>query len=84
MKQEKATICDNLRQSATIPEDIVFIRSLITGKAITIPGLTIGNEATEHLTNSEAIQSTMETINKTISKFREAKMSTKLKEYQKF
>ena len=55
---------------------------LVTGKAVTLPGLTTGNEATESMTDSEAIQRTMETLNRITSEFREADMRRKLKECQ--
>ena len=42
---------------------------LVTWKAVTISGLTMGTEATESIADSEVVQITMETINKTISKF---------------
>ena len=35
---------------------------LMTGKAVSIPGLTTGNEATESMTDLEAVQRTMEMI----------------------
>ena len=38
---------------------------LMTGKAVTLPGLTTGNEATESMTDSEAVQRTMENLAKT-------------------
>ena len=42
---------------------------LVTGKAVTMPGLTTGNEATESLTDCEAVQRTMEILTKTASEF---------------
>ena len=39
---------------------------LVTDKAFTIPGLTAGNEATESLPDSEAVQLTLEEITKII------------------
>ena len=55
---------------------------LVTGKAVTLPGLTTGNVATESLTDCEAVQRTMEVLTKTTSEFREADMRRKLKECQ--
>ena len=55
---------------------------LVTGKAVTLPGLTTGNEATESMTDSEAVQRTMELLSKTTQEFREAEMKKKLKECQ--
>ena len=55
---------------------------LVTGKAVTLPGLTTENEATESMTDSEAVQRTMELLSKTTQEFREAEMKKKLKECQ--
>ena len=55
---------------------------LVTGKAVTLPSLTTGNEATESLTDCEAVQRMMEILTKTTSKIREADMRRKLKECQ--
>ena len=55
---------------------------LVTGKAVTLPGLTIGNKATESMTDCEAVQKTRETIKKTTSEFCEAEMSKKQKDCQ--
>ena len=55
---------------------------LVTGKAVTLPGLTTGNKATESLTDSEAVQKTMELLAQTTHEFREADMRKKLKECQ--
>ena len=55
---------------------------LVTGKAVKLPGLTTGNIATESMTDSEAVQRTMELLNKTTQEFREAEMRKKLKDCQ--
>ena len=55
----------------------------MTGKAVSIPGLTAGNEATESMTDAEAVQRTMENLTETISEFREADKQKKLKECQR-
>ena len=55
----------------------------MTGKAVSIPGLTAGNEATESMTDAEAVQRTMENLTKTISEFQEADKQKKLKECQR-
>ena len=49
---------------------------------MTLPSLTTGNEATESLTDSEAVQRTMELLAQTTHEFREADMRKKLKECQ--
>ena len=55
---------------------------LATGKAVTIPGLTMGSVATESMTDAEAVKKIMETLTRTISEFRETDMKRKLKECQ--
>ena len=55
---------------------------LVTGKAVTLPGLTTGNVATESMTDSEAVQRTLENLTKIVAEFREADMRWKLKECQ--
>ena len=45
------------------------LMQLVTGKAVTIPGLMMGNEATESVTDAEAVKKIMERITKTISEF---------------
>ena len=57
---------------------------LVTGKAVTIPELTTGNLATESMTDSEAVQKTMENLTRIIAEFREADMCQTLKACQKF
>ena len=55
---------------------------LVTVKAITLPGLTTGNMDTESMTDAEAMQKTIERIQKTVSMFREADMRKKLRDCQ--
>ena len=55
---------------------------LVTGKKVTLPGLTTGNKATESSTDSEAVQKTMELLAKTTSEFSEVGMRKKLNECQ--
>ena len=55
----------------------------MTGKAVTLPGLTCGNVATESMTDSEAVQRTLENLMKIMSEFREANMRRKLNNCQK-
>ena len=56
--------------------------TLVTGKAVTIPGLTMGNEGSESVTDLEAVRRIMETIHKVTKEFREAETKVKLKECQ--
>merc|ERR1712114_113854 len=56
--------------------------TLVTGKAVHIPGLTIKTVASESPTDAEAVRRIMETITKTTMEFREAEMKKKLKDCQ--
>ena len=53
---------------------------LATGKAVTIPGLTTGNVATESVTEAEAVKNTIDRMRKLVEEFRTADMNKKLKE----
>ena len=55
---------------------------LVTGKAVTLPGLTTGNVATESMSDSEVVQRTLENLTKIVAEFHEANMRWKLKECQ--
>merc|ERR1712115_421865 len=55
---------------------------LVIGKAVNIPGLTMGNEGSESLTDAEAVNRIMETRHKVTKKFREAETRKKLKDCQ--
>ena len=52
---------------------------LVTGKSVNIPGVTVGNEATESLFDCEAVQKIMERHQEFIKRFREQEYSDKLK-----
>ena len=55
---------------------------LVTGQAVMIPGLTTGNVATESMTDSKAVQRTMENLMQITSEFRESDMRKNLKDCQ--
>ena len=80
MEEEKVPLSDSLVKAATwkhktsINQLGFSLLQLVTGKAVTIPSLTIGNVATERMTDSEAVQRTMENITKIVSKFRKSDM----------
>ena len=44
--------------------------TLVTGKAVSIPGLTMGNEGNESVMDAEAVRRIMETIHKVTREFR--------------
>ena len=52
---------------------------LATGKAVSLPGLTMGNIATESVSEAECVKRIMERLSKTVSEFREIDMKRKLK-----
>ena len=56
--------------------------TLVTGKAVNIPGLTMNTVASESPTDAESVRRILETIQKTTMEFREAEMKTKLKDCQ--
>ena len=49
---------------------------------MTLPGLTMGNVASESATDAEAVRMILETMNKTTKEFREAEMQGQFKECQ--
>ena len=51
-------------------------------QAVSIPGLTMGNEGSESLTDAEAVNRIMETIHRVTKEFREAETKAKLKDCQ--
>ena len=56
---------------------------LATGKAVTIPGLTMGNVATDSSCDAESVKRIMERHSKMITDFREVDMRNKLKDCQR-
>ena len=55
---------------------------LVTGKSVTLPGITTGNTGTESMTDSEAVQRMIERLSWMVSEFCEADMQRKLQECQ--
>ena len=88
MEERKTTLSDSLVKAAAWTHNTSINKidysplQLVTGKSVTLPGLTTGNVSTESMTDCEAVQRTMENLNRTVSQFREADMKRKLKEYQ--
>ena len=80
MEEKKVPLSDSLIKAAAWTHNTSVNKlgysplQLVIGKAVTIPGLTTGNTATESMTDSEAVQRTMENLTQVISKFREADM----------
>ena len=50
--------------------------SLVTGKAVTFPGISTGNIATESMFDSEAVKKVMERHHEVMKEFREVEYST--------
>lgn len=88
MEEKKTTLSDSLIKAAAWTHNTSINKlsyspfQLVTSKSVTLPGLTTGNVSTESMTNYEAVQQTLETLNKTVSEFCEADMRRKLKECQ--
>ena len=88
MEERKTALTDSLVKAAAWTHNTSVNKlgysplQLVTGKSVTLPGLTTGNAGTESMTDCEAVQRTMENLSKTVSEFREADMKKKLKECQ--
>ena len=88
MEEKKTPLTDALVKAAAWTHNTSVNKlgysplQLVTGKAVTLPGLTTGNEASESMTDSEAVQRTIENLTRMVSEFREADMRKKLKECQ--
>ena len=86
LEEKKTALNDSLVKAAALTHNTLINKlgytplQLVTGKAVTLPGLTTGNKATESSTDSEAVQKTMELLAKTNSEFREEDMRKKLNE----
>ena len=88
MDEKKVPLSDSLVKAAAWTHNTSVNKlgycplQLVTGKAVTLPGLTTGNVATESLTDAEAVQKTIENIAKIIAQFHETEMRQKLKDFQ--
>ena len=88
MEEKKTALNDSLVKAAAWTHNTSVNKlgytplQLVTGKSVTLPGLTTGNEATESMTDCEAVQRTLETLTRITSEFCEADMRRKLKECQ--
>ena len=75
LEEKKTSLSDSLVKEAVGTQNTLVNKlgytplQLVTGKAVSLPGLTMGNVATESMTDSEAVQQTLELLNKTISEF---------------
>ena len=88
MEEKKSALTDSLVKAAAWTHNTSVNKlgyspmQLMTGKSVTLPGLTTGNIATESMTDCEAVQRTLENLTKTVSEFREAEVKKELKACQ--
>ena len=88
MEEKKTALTDSLVKAAAWMHNTSINKlgytplQLVTGKSVTLPGLTISNEGTESLTDCEAVQKTLETLDKITAKFHEAEMRKNLNDSQ--
>ena len=88
MEEHKVQLNDSLVKAAAWTQNTSVNKlgysplQLATGQAVTIPGLTTGNEARESMTYSEAVWRTIENLIRITSEFRESDMRKKLKDCQ--
>ena len=88
MEEKKTPLNDSLVKAAAWTHNTSVNKlgytplQVITGKLVTLLGLTKGNESTESILEYEAVQRTLETLNKITAEFWEAEMRKKLKDYQ--
>ena len=73
MEEKKIALTDSLVKAAAWTHNTSVNKlgysplQLVTGKSVTLPGLTTGNAGTESMTDCEAVQRTMENLNITVS-----------------
>ena len=83
MEEKKTVLTDSLVKAAAWTHNTSVNKlgysplQLVTGKSVTLPRLTTGNTGTESMTDCEAVQRTMENLNKTVAEFREGDMKRK-------
>ena len=88
MEEHKAPLTDSLIKAAAWTHNTSVNKlgysplQLVTGQAVSIPGLTTGNEATESVMDSKSVQRTMWNLMRITSEFRELDMRRKLKDCQ--
>ena len=69
MEEKNTPLNDSLVKAAAWTHNISVTKlgytplHLVTGKSVTLPGLTIGNESTESISDCEAVQRALETLN---------------------
>ena len=90
MEEKKVPLSDSLVKAAAWTHKTLVNKlgycplHLVTGKAVTLPGLTTGNVATQSMSHAKAVQKTVENLTRIISEFCETDMHQKLKDCQGF
>ena len=75
MEEKKTALTDSLFNAAAWTHNTSNNKlgysplQLVTGKSVSLPGLTTGNMGTESMTDFMAFQRTMENLNKTVAEF---------------
>ena len=88
MEEHKTPLDDSLVKAAAWTHNTSVNRlgysplQLVTGQAVTLPGLTTDNVATESMSFSEAVRRTIENLMRITSEFRESDLRKKLKDCQ--
>ena len=84
MEENKTPLNDSLVKAAAWTHNTSVNKlgytplQLVTGKSVNLPGLTTGYQSTVSILDFEAVQRTLETLNKITAEFREAEMRKKL------
>ena len=86
MEEKKVMLNDTLVKAASWAHNTNINKlgylQRVTGKSCNLPGLILGSEASQSVSDTEAVQKVMERILKTTAEFREADMWMKLKDCQ--
>ena len=75
MEEKKTPLNDSLVKAAAWTHKISVTKlgytplNWLKGKSVTLPRLTTGNESTESISDCEAVQRTLETLNKITAEF---------------
>ena len=86
MEEKKVVLTDSLVKAASWTHNNNVNKlgyTLVIGKTCNLPGLIIGNVASESVSDTEAMQKDMEMILETATEFRDRDMCLKLKDCQK-
>ena len=88
MEEQKVPLSDSLVKAAGWTHNTSVNKlgyspiQLVTGQAVMVPGLTTGNVATESMTDSETVRTTMNNLMRIRTEFYESDMRRKRKDCQ--